>query len=180
MASNANRPIRSLWPNGPCTGDPSALLRQEIWYARALLGNADAGVTVYQHADLTLFPEVRAVFDETPRLTVQSSPTVSDAATDPYLFIDDDDTDAEASLQPQPKADTRADGPGVAPDADPSPRRGHRMLFALTVLGALALACWLMPLPFDVDDVVATVETLAGQAADWFSDLVGRIGELVS
>ena len=49
------------------------------------------------------------------------------------------------------------------------------MLFALTVLGALALACWLMPLPFDVDDVVVTVETLAGQAADWFSDLVGRI-----
>ena len=180
LASNANHPIRSLWPNGPCTGDPSALLRQEIWYARALLGNADAGVTVYQHADLTLFPEVRAVFDETPRLTVQSSPTVSDAATDPYLFIDDDDTDAEASLPPQPKADTRADGPGAAPDADPSPRRGHRMLFALTVLGALALACWLMPLPFDVDDVVVTVETLAGQAADWFSDLVGRIGELVS
>lgn len=78
------------------------------------------------------------------------------------------------------KADAVPDGPGAAPDADPSPRRGHRMLFALTVLGALALACWLMPLPFDVDDVVVTVETLAGQAADWFSDLVGRIGELVS
>ena len=145
----ANHFVRGLWPDRPGTTDGAALLRQEIWTTRALLGDADANVNVYRYADRATTTVFQPVLDDTPHLDVRPTAPVSILAA-----LDSVPTATTTSLSaitatpprtPTLKGSTMS-ATRFLPHSAASPMaRARGVYLALAIACGLSLAVWLMP-----------------------------------